>query len=290
MKTSKTSKTTKGESPSKLIDARIEALGDWRGKTLSRARALIKQADPEVVEEWKWGVPVWSHDGLICTGETYKSAVKLTFAKGASLKDPSGLFNSSLGGNTRRAIDLHEGDKIDAGAFRTLIRAAVILNWSGVKATSKPRKPGTANKAAADGHAAIEDWIKRWTSKKGSAGGADEEMRRIVQRVDDLVRRTIPGLHYAIKWRNPFYGLPEQGWIIAVAPYTSHVTVTFFGGADFDPPPPHDPGTPTVERARYVRLKTLAEAQGPMMRKWIERAGRVPGWVTRVHEAKRRPL
>jgi hypothetical protein len=125
---------TKGESPSRLIDARIKELGDWRGKTLSHVRALIKQADPEVVEEWKWrGVPVWSHDGLICTGETYKSVVKLTFAKGASLKDPSGLFNSSLEGNVRRAIDLHEGDELDADAFTRLIRAAASLNGSSAR-------------------------------------------------------------------------------------------------------------------------------------------------------------
>jgi hypothetical protein len=130
----KKSATTKAESPSRLIDARIKELGDWRGKTLAHVRALIKQADPEVEEQWKWrGVPVWSHDGLICTGETYKSVVKLTFAKGASLKDPSGLFNSSLEGNVRRAIDLHEGDAIDEVAFKTLIRAAAALNKSAVR-------------------------------------------------------------------------------------------------------------------------------------------------------------
>ena len=127
----KKSVTTKDESPSRLIDARIKELGDWRGKMLADVRALINQADPEVVEEWKWrGVPVWSHDGIICTGETYKSVVKLTFAKGASLEDPSGLFNSSLEGNTRRAIDLHEGDEMDEDAFKTLIRAAAALNRS----------------------------------------------------------------------------------------------------------------------------------------------------------------
>ncbi|MFN0178071.1 MAG: DUF1801 domain-containing protein [Gemmatimonadales bacterium] len=117
-------------SPSRLIDDRIEELGDWRGKMLAQLRALIKQADPEVVEEWKWNVPVWSHDGLICTGEAYKKAVKLTFAKGASLKDPAGLFNSSLEGNTRRAIDFGEGAKVDKVAFKALIRAAVTLNAS----------------------------------------------------------------------------------------------------------------------------------------------------------------
>jgi hypothetical protein len=121
---------TQGDTPSKKIDARIKELDDWRGKTLARLRAVIKQADPDVVEEWKWNVPVWSHDGLICTGESYKSHVKLTFAKGASLKDPAKLFNSSLEGNTRRAIDFHAGDEIDADALKTLIRAAVTLNKS----------------------------------------------------------------------------------------------------------------------------------------------------------------
>jgi hypothetical protein len=122
-----------------MIDERITELGDWRGKMLSRLRALIKQADPEVVEEWKWrGVPVWSHAGMICTGETYKNVVKMTFAKGASLEDPSGLFNSSLEGNTRRAIDFHEGDKIDEKALKALIRAAVALNTS-----SAAQRPGT---------------------------------------------------------------------------------------------------------------------------------------------------
>ena|ERR1700741_2260865 len=123
------SKEGKGRgSPSQLIDVRIRELGDWRGETLARIRFLIKQADPEVVEEWKWRVPVWSHAGIICTGETYKNVVKMTFAKGASLADPSGLFNSSLEGNTRRAIDFHQGDRIDETALKALIRAAVALN------------------------------------------------------------------------------------------------------------------------------------------------------------------
>lgn len=128
------SATAEGESPSRLIDARIEALADWRGRTLAQVRALIRQADPEVVEEWKWrGVPVWSHAGLICTGETYKSVVKLTFAKGAALEDPSGLFNASLEGRVRRAIDLHESDELDGDAFQALIRAAVALNRSSAR-------------------------------------------------------------------------------------------------------------------------------------------------------------
>jgi len=133
-KSAKQARPAKPGSPSNLIDARIRELADWRGEMLSRIRRLIKQADPEVVEEWKWrGVPVWSHDGMICTGETYKGVVKLTFARGASLEDPAGLFNASLGGNARRAIDLHEGDPIDAMAFKALVRAAAALNASSAR-------------------------------------------------------------------------------------------------------------------------------------------------------------
>jgi hypothetical protein len=135
----KKSGSTEGQSASELIDNRIAELGDWRGETLSRMRKLIKEADPDVVEEWKWmGTPVWSHDGITCTGESYLSIVKLTFPKGASLKDPAKLFNASLDGNVRRAIDIHEGEEIDAGAFKALIRAAVSLNTSGGKA--RPRR------------------------------------------------------------------------------------------------------------------------------------------------------
>jgi hypothetical protein len=135
----KKSRSKRAESPSELIDARIEDLGDWRGEMLSRIRALIKEADPDILEAWKWmGTPVWSHNGIVCTGETYKKVVKTTFAKGASLKDPSRLFNSSLDGNVRRAIDIHEGEEIDAGAFKALIRAAIALNASGGK--TRPRR------------------------------------------------------------------------------------------------------------------------------------------------------
>jgi hypothetical protein len=146
---------SKGKSPSELIDARIKELGDWRGAMLGRVRALIKEADPEVVEEWKWrGVPVWSHDGLICTGETYKTVVKMTFAKGAALPDPARLFNASLEGTMRRAIDVHEGETIDKEALKTLVRAAVALNTSSRKASAKPgtrarvAKPIKARKGA----------------------------------------------------------------------------------------------------------------------------------------------
>jgi hypothetical protein len=131
---------SQGQPASELISQRIAELDDWRGETLGRMRKLIKAADRDVVEEWKWGIPVWSHDGIICTGETYKAAVKLTFAKGASLKDPAGLFNSSLEGNTRRAIDIHEGEKLDVAAFKALIKAAVALNSSGKAKAPKRTK------------------------------------------------------------------------------------------------------------------------------------------------------
>jgi hypothetical protein len=141
-------KEAKGDSPSRLIDARIKELGDWRGEMLAQVRSLIKETDPKVVEEWKWrGVPVWEHAGMICTGETYKNVVKMTFAKGASLEDPSGLFNSSLEGNARRAIDFHEGDKIDEKALKALIRAAVALNTS-VRAAARPVRSQKRPKSA----------------------------------------------------------------------------------------------------------------------------------------------
>ena len=140
MPTNKKDPSQTGEAATRLIDARIEELDDWRGKTLGRLRALIRQADPNVEEEWKWGGPVWSHSGLICTGESYKSSVKLTFAKGASLKDPKRLFNSSLEGNVRRAIDIKEGEEVDATAFKALVREAVALNASKPKKAAKRAK------------------------------------------------------------------------------------------------------------------------------------------------------
>ena len=136
----KKSGVSEGQPASQLVSKRIAELGDWRGKTLSRMRKLIKEADPDAVEEWKWGIPVWSHDGIICTGETYKKVVKLTFAKGASLKDPARLFNSSLEGNVRRAIDIHEGEEVAESAFQALVRQAVALNSAGKAKTSKKGK------------------------------------------------------------------------------------------------------------------------------------------------------
>jgi len=159
-------------SPSELIDGRIAELGDWRGETLAKVRALIKEADPAIVEEWKWRIPVWSHDGIVCTGETYKSAVKLTFAKGAAVDDPSGLFNSSLEGNVRRAIDIHEGEKLKTTALKALIRAAAALNSSGKKkpaATKSSATKSSATKSSATKSAAAKSSATKSSATKSSA-------------------------------------------------------------------------------------------------------------------------
>jgi hypothetical protein len=185
----KKSPSKRAESPSELIDARIEDLGDWRGAMVSRLRALIKEADPEVTEEWKWKTPVWSHNGLICTGETYKKVVKMTFAKGASMKDPSGLFNSSLEGNVRRAIDFHEGDKLDEEALKALIRAAVALNKSSARGSSarstRPLAPRSAKSGRANESPAVHSsggatmaTSKASATKTAAAKGSAQKARK----------------------------------------------------------------------------------------------------------------
>ena len=203
-----------GQPASELISKRIAELGDWRGETLGRMRKLIKEADPDVVEEWKWmGTPVWSHDGIICTGESYKKIVKLTFAKGASLKDPARLFNSSLDGNVRRAIDIHEGEEVDESAFKALVRQAVALNSSG---KSKPVEEseglrmkllagGNPQIAKADGDAPVQAYIAAMPGWKRDVG----------RRLDALIVRTVPGVRKAVKWNSPFYGIEGQGWFLS---------------------------------------------------------------------------
>ena len=236
----KKSGASQGQSASELISKRIAELGDWRGETLSRMRKLIKEADPDVVEEWKWmGTPIWSHDGIICTGESYKNVVKLTFAKGASLKDPARLFNSSLDGNARRAIDIHEGEEVDESAFKALVRQAVALNGSGnsnPSAAAKPKgaagkgKRSTATKskdplvaakpallaggnpqiAKADGDAPVQAYIAAMPGWK----------RDIGKRLDALIVRTVPDVRKAVKWNSPFYGTEGQGWFLSFHVFT----------------------------------------------------------------------
>jgi len=210
-----------GAAASRLIDRRIRDLGGWRGETLARMRALILKADPEMMEEWKWrGTPVWSHHGIVCTGETYTKVVKLTFARGARVPDPSRLFNSSLEGNTRRAIDLHEGARVDAGEFQALVRAAVALNGPPAKAgaNAKPdarkAKPshvrdggpvvllsgGNPQIAKADGDAPVQAYISAMPAWK----------RELGRRLDALIVRNAPTVHKAVKWNSPLYGIEAR--------------------------------------------------------------------------------
>ena len=285
----------KGKSPSQLIDARIAALGDWRGETLARIRKIIKAADPETVEDVKWrkpsnsmlGVPVWSHAGIICTGETYKNVVKMTFAKGASLEDPSGVFNSSLEGNLRRAIDFHEGDKIDERALKALVRAAVTLNMSTSKAgadgkprarESKPMKVRQGEKAAVllsggnpqiakgYGDAPVQAYIAAMPGWKRDVG----------RRLDALIVRTVPDVRKAIKWNSPFYGVEGEGWFLGVHCFTKYVKVGFFRGALLRPLPP---GESKIKDTRYVDIREGDKLDEAQMASWIRQAAALPGWI-----------
>ncbi len=273
-----------GEDASKLIDARIQGLGDWRGKTLARVRKLIMQADPDVVEEVKWrkpsnamlGVPVWSHDGIICTGETYKDKVKLTFAKGAAIDDPSGVFNASLTGNTRRAIDLHEGDYLDERAFKCLIRAAAGLNKVGTsrtrkgsKARAKPMEPvllsgGNPQIAKGDGDAPVQAYIAAMPGWKGEVG----------RHLDALIEEHVPGVHKAVKWNSPFYGVENQGWFLSYHCFAKYVKVTFFSGASLRPIPP---GESKHKQVRYLNIYEDVAFDGPQFSDWVKQASQLPG-------------
>ena len=288
-KSAQRAKSAEPESPSKLIDARIKDLPDWRGEVLSRIRRLIQQADPEVVEEWKWrGVPVWSHDGMICTGETYQNVVKLTFAKGASLKDPAGLFNASLEGNARRAIDLHEGDEIDESAFQSLVSTAAALNASQAKpkgtrskgersAATKSKNPSEADKpkllsggnpqiAKADGDAPVQAYIAAMPGWKCDLG----------KRIDAIIMRTVPHVRKAVKWNSPFYGIEGQGWFLSFHVFTRFVKVTFFIGTSLRPVPPGC--TPKSKDARWIDLYEGDPLDESQLAKWVKQSAALPGW------------
>lgn len=276
---------------STLIDRRIRDMKDWRGETLARMRALILETDPGMIEEVKWrkpsnsmlGIPVWSHNGIVCTGETYKKVVKLTFAHGASIPDPSRLFNASLEGNTRRAIDIHEGEKVDARAFKALVKAAVALNGAAAKpdrnaATgtkrAAPNKTQTGKKvvllsggnpqiAKADGDAPVQAYIAAMPSWKRDVG----------RRLDALIVRTVPNVRKAVRWNSPFYGMEGQGWFLGFHVFTRYIKVTFFRGTSLKPVPPGGTG----KDARWIDIHEddLDEAQ---MAKWIRQAAAIPGW------------
>src|SRR4029079_1260596 len=205
----------------RLMDQRTSNLRDWRAETLARMRALILEVDPEMIEERKWkkpsnpaGVPVWSHNGIVCTGETYKSVVKLTFARGAGLPDPSRLFNSSLEGNTRRAIDIHEGERVDAAAFKALVRAAVAQNHAQAKkanpgaSKAKPAKllsGGNPQIAKADGDGPVQEYIAAMPGWKRDVG----------RQLDALIEENVPSVRKAVKWNSPFFGIESQGWFVS---------------------------------------------------------------------------
>jgi hypothetical protein len=284
--TVKKTAASKSPSASQLISKRIAELGDWRGKTLARMRKLILEADPDAVEEWKWvkanspGTPVWSHDGILCTGESYKQVVKLTFAKGASLKDPAGLFNSSLEGNTRRAIDIREGEQVDASAFKALVRQAVALNTAKPSKSKKVAKKVTARRVAAkpkllaggnpqiakaDGDAPVQAYIAAMPGWKSDVG----------RRLDTVITRTVPGVRKAVKWNSPFYGVDGQGWFLNFHTFAKYVKVAFFRGASLRPLPP---GASKHAEVRYldIREDRLDEAQ---LASWVSQAAALPGWV-----------
>lgn len=268
---------TSGLSASQLIDQRIRELGDWRGEMLAQVRALIRQADPEIVEEWKWrGVPVWSHDGIVCTGETYKSVVKLTFAQGAKLPDPSRLFNASLEGSTRRAIDIHEGEQVDAAEFRALIEAAVARN-------AKPPKPAGARRAKSSPVKLLSGGNPQIAKGEGDApvqayiAAMPGWKRAIGERLDALIERHVPQVRKAVKWNSPFYGVEGQGWFLSFHCFTRYVKVTFFRGASLEPLPPG--GTEKSKESRWIDLHENDELDERELARWIKQAAKLPGWM-----------
>ena len=262
-----------------LIDERIRDLGGWRGETLARMRALLLEADPEMTEEWKWvkprspGTPVWSHHGIICTGEAYTKVVKLTFARGARIPDPSRLFNSSLEGNTRRAIDIHEGEEVDAGAFKALVKAAVAQNGPPkAKPGASEAKPvtllsgGNPQIAKADGDAPVQAYIAAMPGWKRDLG----------KRLDALIVRNVPNGRKAVRW-TPFYGIEGQGWFLSFHVFTHYVKVTFFRGTSLRPVPPG--GTPKSKDVRYIDIREGDELDEAQMATWLKQAAELPGWV-----------
>ncbi len=265
-----------GKPASQLIDQRIRDLGGWRGATLARMRALILEADPEMTEEWKWmGTPVWSHHGNVCTGEAYAKVVKLTYARGARLPDPSRLFNASLEGNTRRAIDIHEGEKVDAGAFKALVKAAVAQNGPPAKKTrpgagkAKPVKllsGGNPQIAKADGDAPVQAYIAAMPGWKRDLG----------KRLDALIVRNVPNVRKAVKWNSPLYGI-AGGWFLGMHVFTRYIKLAFFRGAELRPLPP---GTSKDKNTRYLDLHEDDELDEAQLASWVKQAAALPGWVT----------
>jgi hypothetical protein len=265
-----TKPTPPPNSASRLIDQRIRELGGWRGETLARMRALMLQADPDITEEWKWNNPVWSHGGIICTGEAYAKVVKLTFAKGASLPDAAHLFNSSLTGNTRRAIDIREGETVNASAFQALIKAAVSRDAKSAERSARPVKllsGGNPQIAKGDGDAPVQAYIAAMPGWKRDLG----------QRLDALITRTVPTVRKAVRWNSPFYGSEGQGWFLSIHVFTRYVKVSFFDGTSLKPVPPG--GTPKSKDVRWLDIYEGDGLDEARMAAWIKQAAALPGWV-----------
>jgi len=270
-------------SASQLIDQRIRDVGGWKGETLARMRALILEAIPEMTEEVKWrkpsnamaGIPVWSHHGIVCTGEIYTNAVKLTFARGAQAPDPAGLFNASLEGSTRRAIDVYEGETVDEEAFKELVQAAAALNArsagpAGRPATDKPAaKPrllagGNPQIAKGDGDAPVQAYIAAMPGWKRDVG----------RRLDALISRTVPKAQKAVKWNSPFYGVEGQGWFVSFHCFAKYIKVTFFRGTSLRPAPPVSSKVPAV---RYFHIHEHDDLDETQFADWIRQASELPG-------------
>lgn len=289
-----------GEAASRLIDRRIQELNDWRGEALARMRKLILASSPEVVEEVKWmGTPVWSCDGILCTGETYKQVVKLTFACGASLPDPSGLFNSSLDGNKRRAIDIREGETINARAFKSLIKAAIAYNKESKQSKAKPKRSTENSAATVATKSGSQRSIKKATSPERvvllsggnpqiAKGDGDAPVQAYIaampgwkselgQRLDALIVRTVPKVCKAVKWNSPFYGLEERGWFLSFHVFSKYVKVTFFKGAELDPLPPG--ATERSGASRWLDIYEGDELDEKQLVRWIKQAAKLPGWT-----------
>ncbi|HEV3298065.1 MAG TPA: DUF1801 domain-containing protein [Planctomycetaceae bacterium] len=278
-----------GQPASRLIDQRsrdlpIRDMDGWREETLARMRALILEADPEMIEERKWrkpsnamaGVPVWSHNGIVCTGETYTKVVKLTFAQGAKLPDPSRLFNSSLEGNTRRAIDIHEGKQVDAAAFKALVKAAVAQNGPPAKkarpaaSEAKPVKllsGGNPQIAKAHGDAPVQAYVAAMPGWKGEIG----------RWLDTIVVRNVPNVRKTVKWNTPFYGIDGQGWFLGFHCLAKSVKVAFFRGTSLQPVPP---GASKSKETRYVDIREGDPLDETQMATWVKQAAALPGWVS----------
>ncbi len=257
-----------GDAPG-LIDQRIREVGGWRGKVLARMRGLILAADPRMTEQWKWGVPVWSHEGIVCTGETYTKVVKLTFPKGASVPNPSGLFNSSLAGNTRRAIDIGEGDEVDARAFKALVKAAVALNGGAKPKAPKAKAPkllsgGNPQIAKGYGDAPVQAYIAAMPGWKRGVG----------HRLDALIEGAVPGVSKAVKWNSPFYGVEDHVWFLSFHCFTRYVKVTFFRGASLRPVPP---GESRQKDVRYLDIREDDQFDEAQFADWVKQASLLPG-------------